>query len=404
MTFLWFKNKIDIDYLKLSQIAYGGEFFYNLKKYQLKDLIFVSSRFKRISDNLLKKSGNNSFYSFKNENSGFVATLFENKKTKELIIAYRGTERIGLGENSSDLLALGKDIKTDLNLVLCNFDEQFEDAYEFYWLVKEQNPKSKITIIGQSLGGALAQLVSAKVYSRTGKKLKTFTYNAPGCKHLLEVFGCNLKHNYSFIINYAVMNDWCGMFGEKIGSTYLIPPIAPNNINSNSPAEILENVLLTSHEGIFDYSGEVIKKPRNFNQAEGLALWYYDINNPIKDFATPSSFINFMFPQINNNSINNIGKTLQDKFNTFIENQNDNVPAQLQVATKDAIEFIEEQKDKFFESINNNTFNQFAQVLDASFEEVSQDSLKRALGFLKQIKINKKQPEYYNSFRKYIEQ
>ena len=59
-----FKKKIDTDYLKLSQIAYGGEFFYSLNKYQLKNLDVSNSKFEKKSDNLLKKIGNTSFYSY----------------------------------------------------------------------------------------------------------------------------------------------------------------------------------------------------------------------------------------------------------------------------------------------------------------------------------------------------
>ena len=28
--------------------------------------------------------------------------------------------------------------------------------------------------------------------------------------------------------------------------------------------------------------GKIIKKPKDFNQEEGLSLWYFDKNNPIK--------------------------------------------------------------------------------------------------------------------------
>ena len=109
-----FQHKINTDYLKLSQIAYGGEFYYSLRKYQLKDVDVSGTKFLKVNDVLLKKIGNTSFYSFKNENSGFVATLFENTKNGEIVIAYRGTERVGLGENSSNIIVLGKDIQTDV--------------------------------------------------------------------------------------------------------------------------------------------------------------------------------------------------------------------------------------------------------------------------------------------------
>lgn len=402
MGLFWFKKKIDTELLKLSQIAYGGEFYYNLKNYKLKELKALEPRFKKISDTLLKKIGNNAFYSYKNEGSGFVATLFENVKTRELVIAYRGTERIGMGENSSDLLALGKDIKTDLNLILCNLDQQFYDAFEFFNIVKIENPKSKITILGQSLGGALAQLVGAKVYSLTGEKVKTYTYNAPGCKHILEIFNCNPKLNYSFITNYAVMNDWCGMFGEKIGETYLIPPIPPIKLENASTAEILENVLLKSHEGIFDYCGTVIKKPKDFNQSEGLSLWYYDSNNPMKSFEKPSEFIKTV---VNSTPIaeTNLDKKREINPTKAVLGETERSFQQIIMHTQEvANDFLESQKKKFIEELNNSILNQIAIFLDGTFSQISEDSLDRALKVLKEKNIHKTQKEYYNSFKEYI--
>ena len=260
----WFDKKIDTDLLRLAQIAYGGEFYYGLENYGQKELSLDGTKFKKVPDTLLKKIGNTKFYAYKNEVSGFSANLFENLKNGNLVIAYRGTERIGLGENTSDLLALGKDIITDINMISAKPDEQFGDAYLFYNIVKAQNPKAKITIIGQSLGGALAQLAAAKIYSDTKQKIKTYTYNAPGCRHLLGVMECNASLNCSFITNYAVMNDWCGMFGENIGETYLLPPIPLGQPKSSDTADILNAALLVCHEGIFECSGKVVKKPENF--------------------------------------------------------------------------------------------------------------------------------------------
>jgi len=399
MEFFCFRKRIDTDLLSLSKIVYGGEFYYSLRNYRLKEIETTNSKFKKVSDELLKRIGSTRFYSYKNESSGFVANLFENIKNGKLVIAYRGTERIGIGENNSDLIALGKDMKTDLNLILSIPDEQINNAYEFYNLVKKQFPKEKITIVGQSLGGALAQLVAAKIYTDTKQKVKTFTYNAPGCKHLLGVYKCDLENDYAFITNYAVMNDWCGMFGEKIGEMYLIPPIPPKSIKNLVSIEGLENILLTSHEGIFKYSGYVIKKPKNFNQAEGLSLWYFDKNNPFKEFETPSEFITTVLPSLNTPQLNSISKTLQKKWDGFIEDTNEKLQefsTQIQTATNGLIDI---QAEKIIEGLNNNSINQISQFLDATISELNNKTLTNALQVLKSLKIHKTHPEYFNSFK-----
>ncbi len=279
---------------------------------------------------------------------------------------------------------------TDINMVSGKSDEQFGDAYAFFNIVKAQNPKAKITIIGQSLGGALAQLTAAKAYSVTGQKPETYTYNAPGCKHLLDVIGCNTSLDYSFITNYAVMNDWCGMFGEKIGKTYLLPPIPLGTSATNATQDILNAMLLVCHEGIFECSGKVIEKPANFGQREGLSLWYFDKKNPIKDIENISAFMGSLMPQ------------LGDDENA--KTQEDEEPQGFSEQIMDmASDFINEQKAKLMESINNNTVAMVSQFLDATFSDLSQDTLKSALDFLKSQNIDKTQKEYFESFEQYID-
>ena len=382
----WFDKKIDTDLLRLAQITYGGEFYYGLNKYKQKELSLEGTKFQRVSDNLLKKIGNTKFYAYKNEDSGFSANLFENIRNGNIVIAFRGTERIGLGENTADFAALWKDVLTDINMISGKYDEQFGDAYAFFNVVKAQNPKAKITIIGQSLGGALAQITAAKIYSVTKQKTETYSYNAPGCKHLLEVMGCDTSSDYSFITNYAVMNDWCGMFGEHIGETYLLPPIPLGATADNTPVDIINAMLFVCHEGIFECSGKVIKKPAGFGQKEGLSLWYFDRNNPLKNADSISDFIGSALPQFKSEEVTK-------------EQNNSEEPQGFSEQIMDmASDFINEQKAKLMEGINNNAVAMVSQFLDSTFSELSQDTLKSALEFLKSQNIDKIQKEYFESF------
>ncbi len=382
----WFDKKIDTDLLRLAQITYGGEFYYGLNKYKQKELSLEGTKFQKVSDNLLKKIGNTKFYAYKNEDSGFSANLFENIRNGNIVIAFRGTERIGLGENTADFAALWKDVLTDINMISGKYDEQFGDAYAFFNVVKAQNPKAKIIVIGQSLGGALAQITAAKIYSVTKQKTETYSYNAPGCKHLLEVMGCDASSDYSFITNYAVMNDWCGMFGEHIGETYLLPPIPLGAPADNTPVDIINAMLFVCHEGIFECSGKVIKKPAGFGQKEGLSLWYFDRNNPLKNADSISDFIGSALPQFKSEEVTK-------------EQNNSEEPQGFSEQIMDmASDFINEQKAKLMEGINNNAVAMVSQFLDSTFSELSQDTLKSALEFLKSQNIDKIQKEYFESF------
>ena len=378
-----FERRINPSFLALAQIAYGGEFFLKLKDYKLKEINTEDTVFEKVTDSLLSKKDIEDFYSYKNPDNGFTACVFENKK--HIVIAYRGTERIGLGENVSDIGAFMKDVKTDINLMKGSVDEQFYDAWNFYKLVKKQNPKSKIIIVGQSLGGALAQLVPAKEYTINRKKIEAYSYNAPGCKHILEDFGCNTNFNYSFITNYSVINDWCGMFGEHIGNRYLIAPIFMNNLENPSQIEIINNILLSTHEGIFDYSeqnmGKVIKKPHDLNQAEGLSLWYFDPNNPIKDFKSLSDFTKLHLPDINikeseflNESVENAKKFIKENTPEEILN----VATAIKKATDDFIQEQAEQTEKFMDNFNNNLITSAIKDFDEIIKQLSVDNFNKA--------------------------
>ena len=319
-----FGHRINAELLKLAHIAYGGELYFQLKGYKLKHIPLPESKLKKTPDAVISSGEEAQFFSYKNSESGFSASVFEHTKKHRIVIAYRGTERTGMGENHLDYLAWTKDILTDINLITAKRDQQFEDAYMLYLTVRALNPRSKIILVGHSLGGGLAQLVAARVYSETRgrrkpEKLETRTYNAPGCRQLMKTYGCKEDLDYSFIINYAVMNDWCGMYGENIGKTYLIPPIKIPKPDSHSPLAAFNSSLLSTHEGIFDYSrkakGRLIKKPADYTQAEGLSLWYYDRNNPLKDMNLISLIP--MIPDIKGKLSENILYTLSKLLETI---------------------------------------------------------------------------------------
>lgn len=116
-----------------------------------------------------------------NRTTGFAATAFKNPRTKEIVIAFRGTEL-----HDSD------DLQADLELVTDNYVESIDDAKKFVTAVrrvyreKDTNKEDyKITLAGHSLGGWLANYMTVEVKdrkllgSRSGY-LKTVTFNAPG--------------------------------------------------------------------------------------------------------------------------------------------------------------------------------------------------------------------------------
>ena len=327
-------STIDINkvYLDLAYIAYGGILYNKLQtmNYVCADILLPGSNIEKKYD-----SQDSSYFSYKNLESGFVACVFRNTTTNELVISFRGTERVGLGENQSSYSTWAQDMLTDVKIVNGITDQQFIDAWNFYSQVKNNTTSgTKIILTGHSLGGALAQFVAAKEFNENSAILETYTYNAPGIKNILDANNINSLINYSFIKNYSVMNDWCGMFGEQVGTSYLIQPIPLKKIQdiNDIGMEGIKKLFCTSHEGIFDYSaeihGEIIEKPDDFRQEEGLSLWYYDKNNIIKDFQSLAEFASIL---------NKVSALLTNTIISYLEN----VVAQVSYnGLKDAIDII----------------------------------------------------------------
>lgn len=112
------------------------------------------------------------------QNNGYYAAVI--RDGNEIVIAIRGTEGEPLKgkENLKDVINDG--------IMLKIRPPQMKNALETVDIVEDMiknDPEyagCKITVIGHSLGGSLAQIVSVL------KKVKAVTFNAFGTKHLLE--------------------------------------------------------------------------------------------------------------------------------------------------------------------------------------------------------------------------
>ena len=103
-----------------------------------------------------------------NTESGFSATLFQNKETKEYTLAIRGTE-LKLSQAWQDI------ITTDGSLLLSSTPlEQYNDMLRFYNQCKTKYPamteSKSLNIAGHSLGGALAQMLTLSICDNKNRK------------------------------------------------------------------------------------------------------------------------------------------------------------------------------------------------------------------------------------------
>lgn len=118
--------------------------------------------------------------------NGFQSTVYENGNN--IVISYRGSD------TTIDFIG------SDRQMLEKNFPSQYQNANEIYRQIKQSYPNSNITVTGHSLGGSLAQLVSAK------NGCPAVTFNAYGTGDILKQAGYKNIYNMN-IINYGNPDD-----------------------------------------------------------------------------------------------------------------------------------------------------------------------------------------------------
>ena len=179
--------------------------------------------------------------------AGFQAVAYKNTSTKEIIIAYRGTDSL--------LDAIYSDAQIAFNLT----PQQVNPAIQFYDDIYNNFKEEgyTISITGHSLGGALAQYVAAQ------KQVSAVTFNAPGVS--MPAGG-----NASGIVNYVNMNDFIGCLNTHLGETryYL-------------PSGIVDDEFKPHSDYINQDFSKYITLPSGveWTYEHAFALWGYDVNN-----------------------------------------------------------------------------------------------------------------------------
>lgn len=152
--------------------------------------------------------------STQDSDTGFFADAFMNSKTKNVVIAFRGTD------DYKDWLKSNRCFLTGC------LPAQYKNAKDFtYKIVEQQGREFSYVLVGHSLGGGLAQLVAIKT------AFSAVTFDAPGVlKVAKNYFSSNEiieaeKNIKAFIHGYDLIN----MFGTHIVS---LSQIIPANLGS----------------------------------------------------------------------------------------------------------------------------------------------------------------------------
>ncbi|HLF97304.1 MAG TPA: DUF4347 domain-containing protein [Methylococcaceae bacterium] len=151
----------------------------------------------------------------------FFAVAFQ--KDDRIVIAYRGTERIGSTDVSADLAIANP---------LAAWDAEFDEAIKFADMVLAHNSGKHISVTGHSLGGALAQ-VAAQMFGFDGA-----TFDPGGAGNLINstefgTWAANLGTGYTgypdiainqgpasgftnYLVDHSLVSGW---IGDHIGGT-----------------------------------------------------------------------------------------------------------------------------------------------------------------------------------------
>ena len=148
-------------------------------------------------------------YTCENPKSGFYGEAY--KKGDEIAVVYRGTDfESGIEPFKKDLIG------GDIPMARTKIPEQYNDALKMYKDIESKYSNKRIVLSGHSLGGSLAQLVSAQ----TGRKAVTF--NAYGTGDILTQAGVRNQRLLD-ITNYGNKDDhiFTSNINKQPGNVYI---------------------------------------------------------------------------------------------------------------------------------------------------------------------------------------
>ncbi|MGL4768579.1 MAG: lipase family protein [Formosimonas sp.] len=246
-----------------------------------------------------------------NSTTGFAAHAFFNESTKEIVIAFRGSEmdKSMIDWKKADL-ALAKDGDPDKLLKGTNFEKQIPNAKEMMakapnWdmqftqgldfaedIIKKYGSNYRISVTGHSLGGSIAQVV-AKMDNLSG-----VTFDPGGAKNLVESdefkswarahgkpengLGSNNSPT-NYIVNDSVVSNYSG---PHVGVTLPLSGIAHQGWKHN----ISDAWSRHSMPRILDEFKEAYEQHRPVNQIGAIetndAKTFTASNNDSTRFAT----------------------------------------------------------------------------------------------------------------------
>jgi len=154
--------------------------------------------------------------------TGYFGVAYRNKTSKCIVIAHRGTD-----PRISELLK-GKDLKSDLDLLLKNIPNSFEDAVKFTHNVMNEIKRSGgqnyfYAHTGHSLGGATATYCANKLQQ------KATVFDPPGSYDIIaQTKGGKFNDNGIDVTTYVSRPNFINTTGKQVGEVIRIHGVSIN--------------------------------------------------------------------------------------------------------------------------------------------------------------------------------
>jgi hypothetical protein len=190
--------------------------------------------------------------------TGFRAHVYHNEVTKEVVIAFAGSNLAERGDRS----AIGAIIAGFLPL-------QVDDAVNIYDKVdkhmKSKRIQAQISFTGHSLGGALAQYMAIAAQGRPAE-----TFGAPGIFHALGKLQGDYNPGYPYpVVNHVALSDPIGMSGTHLGTTQYYALDAADFIMPVAMPYLIRRLVVA---GLMTYRGHSMDRYFHSFQHPGGAL------------------------------------------------------------------------------------------------------------------------------------
>ena len=213
-----------------------------------------------------------------NKNSGYDAVVFKSKSTNEIILSHAGTDYLSMKSLATGIIdvkglkhVMQTDIINDADIFFIKNLSQIKDALKTLDEVHSSYKGSKVTQVGYSLGGFMAQIC----YASSQNIMDTLVLDSPGASEIIKKYYPDAKEEERGKLEYYYR---AANFINTCGTRILA---------DSHPVHISPPLVLATKDALFGI--EMVFGTKFLNYL-GYTLAAHDLVNFSNDFANTDSF------------------------------------------------------------------------------------------------------------------